>query len=67
MGRPETPTAIQAIWPLSSAPESLVRCERSNEHDSSITGVLIFSGIGLGLTAIEAVFQWLELPPPSFF
>jgi hypothetical protein len=33
---------------------------------SSITGVLIFCGIGFGLSMIAAFAHWLELPPPMF-
>ena len=36
------------------------------QPDQSIEGVLIFSGIGVALTLLAAVFQYLELPPPYF-
>ena len=35
-------------------------------RDDSLEGILIFSGIGVTLTILAAVFQWLELPPPYF-
>jgi hypothetical protein len=66
MGRLEAPTAIQAVWPVPATPQAPVRHEDRTENGSSIAGVLIFCGIGLALTAIEAAFQWLELPPPYF-
>jgi hypothetical protein len=66
MGRLEAPAAIQAVWPVPATPQAPVRKEDRTEHGSSTAGILIFCGIGLALTAIEAAFQWLELPPPSF-
>jgi hypothetical protein len=35
-------------------------------RDRSLEGVLIFSGIGFGLTVLAIVFRILELPPPVF-
>jgi hypothetical protein len=32
----------------------------------SVTGVLIFCGIGFGLSLVAAFIHWLELPPPMF-
>ena len=64
MRRSEASTATRVIWPISSVPQAPPR--RDAEHDNSINGVLIFSGIGLALTALAAIFQWLELPPPYF-
>lgn len=36
------------------------------KKDSSLEGVLIFSGIGFGLLVLGAIFQYLQLPPPYF-
>jgi hypothetical protein len=66
MGRLEAPTAIQAVWPVPAPPRAPARRQDRTEHGSSIAGILIFCGIGVALTAIEAAFQWLELPPPYF-
>ena len=66
MGRREAPATIQAVWPVPATPQAPVRHQDRSEHGSSIAGILIFCGIGLGLTAIEVAFQWFELPPPYF-
>ena len=34
--------------------------------DRSLEGILLFSGIGLGLMVLAAIFGYLELPPPYF-
>jgi hypothetical protein len=36
------------------------------KKDRSLEGVLIFSGIGVGLLVLAAIFQYLQLPPPYF-
>jgi hypothetical protein len=70
MRRSEASIATRVIWPTSGAPQAPFRRaqvpEQVTEHDNSITGVLIFCGIGLSLTVLAAIFQWLELPPPYF-
>ena len=70
MRRSEASTATRVMWPTPSAPQASFRRaqvpEQATERDSSITGVLIFCGIGLSLTLLAAIFQWLELPPPYF-
>lgn len=66
MRKSEASTATRVIWPTTSAPQAPLRRAETTEHDNSINGVLIFSGIGLALTALAAIFQWLELPPPYF-
>jgi hypothetical protein len=35
-------------------------------RDRSLEGVLVFSGIGFGLTILAAIFGYLQLPPPVF-
>jgi hypothetical protein len=35
--------------------------------DRSLEGILIFSGLGLGLIVLATVFSVLQLPPPVFF
>jgi hypothetical protein len=66
MRRSEASIATRVIWPTSGAPQAPFRRAQVTEHDNSITGVLIFCGIGLSLTVLAAIFQWLELPPPYF-
>lgn len=39
---------------------------RKARSDDSLTGVLIFSAIGLGLSVLAALFHWLDLPAPQF-
>ena len=34
--------------------------------NSSLEGILLFSGIGLGLIVLSALFSYLQLPPPVF-
>jgi hypothetical protein len=74
MQRSKASTATPEIWPTSSAPAAPFRrapgtiqgTKQATEPDNSIGGVLIFCGIGLALTVLAAIFQWLELPPPYF-
>lgn len=66
MRRSEAATATRALWPKSSASRVPARRQRAAERDGSIAGVLIFCGIGLGLTVIAMLFQWLEMPPPYY-
>jgi hypothetical protein len=78
MQRSKASIATPEIWPTSSAPAAPFRraqgtiqgikrgTKQATEHDNSIGGVLIFCGIGLALTVLAAIFQWLELPPPYF-
>jgi len=40
---------------------------KARRPDKSLEGVLIFSGLGLGLMVLGIVFRILELPPPVFF
>jgi hypothetical protein len=39
---------------------------RSKPANASLEGILLFSGIGLGLVVLAAIFSYLELPPPYF-
>ena len=38
----------------------------SKPANASLEGILLFSGIGLGLLVLAAIFSYLELPPPYF-
>jgi hypothetical protein len=42
------------------------RTGRTLRFDSSLAGILIFGGLGFGLSILAAIFHWLELPPPAF-
>jgi hypothetical protein len=39
---------------------------QAKPRDRSLEGVLIFSGIGFGLTILAVAFRVLELPAPVF-
>jgi hypothetical protein len=54
------------IGPITATPRVSFGRSSGRERDDSLEGILIFSGIGLALTILAAVFQWLELPPPYF-
>ena len=62
----EASAAKRVTWPTSGVPQVPLRRVRRAEHDNSLAGVLIFSGIGFALTVLAAILQWLELPPPYF-
>jgi hypothetical protein len=52
---------------VADAPAMPARPAReAKPRDRSLEGVLIFSGIGFGLTVLAAIFGYLELPPPVF-
>jgi len=38
----------------------------SKTANAALEGTLLFSGIGLGLMVLAAIFGYLELPPPYF-
>jgi hypothetical protein len=55
------------ISSIANAPAMPGRPSReATPHDRSLEGVLVFSGIGFGLTILAAVFGYLQLPPPVF-
>ncbi len=43
-----------------------VPAKTSDSESGSIAGVLIFCGIGLGLSVFAAFANWIELPQPIF-
>lgn len=54
------------IGPITGVPREPPRRDGGPEGGNSIEGVLIFCGIGLGLTVLAVIFQWLEVAPPYF-
>ncbi len=42
------------------------RGRTTESEDGSIAGILIFCGIGLGLSIFAAFANWIELPAPIF-
>lgn len=57
------------IRPATDAPGisiSVRPANRSKPANASLGGILLFSGIGLGLLVLAAIFSYLELPPPYF-
>jgi hypothetical protein len=62
------PTLVlrENIPPAAKASGVLARHIGEASPDGSLEGVLIFSAIGLALTVLAAIFQYLELPPPYF-
>jgi hypothetical protein len=61
------PTLVlrQTVSPARMSGNSTRRTGES-KVDPSIEGVLIFSGIGLALMALAAIFQYMEVPPLYF-
>jgi hypothetical protein len=63
----ERSNTTHRIGPATSVPLVSVRRTGRTSPRHSIEGILIFSGIGLLLTALAVIFfGWLELPPPYF-
>ena len=54
------------IGPIVTTPGLPVGRLGGTQRDDSMEGILIFSGMGLMLSVLAAIFQWLELPPPYF-
>jgi hypothetical protein len=52
--------------PKIEAARSLARRTTETRRDWSLTGIVVFSSMGFGLTILAAAFQWLQLPPPFF-
>jgi hypothetical protein len=62
----EVLNVTHTIGPITATPRVSSGGTSGTGRDDSLEGILIFSGIGLTLTILAAVFQWLELPPPYF-
>jgi hypothetical protein len=61
------PTFVLRETMPSTANVAAVSARRARKSvDRSLEGVLIFSGLGLGLMLLAAVFNYLQLPPPVF-
>jgi hypothetical protein len=63
------PTLVlrETIPSAANAPAKSARSASERKPaDGSLEGILIFSGIGLGLMVLAAIFGYLQLPPPVF-
>ena len=60
------PTLVLRETMPSAASRAISSASTSGRPDRSLEGVLIFSGIGLTLMVLAAVFNLLQLPPPVF-